>query len=343
MNKKNRIFFSAIILTGVIVIILLTFIKKTASLYCDISDIDIEVELERFDKDFFDISKENPMKKIVEIQNKYDIFFDVYNHKIISIGGVESQSYLTYVRTFLTDYAVTEAYKSINEVFADYLDINQELSLAFRYFNCYFPDKKIPRVIAFNGGFNQSIVTTEDFIGVGLDKYLGKDNELYDMLSIPYFARVEMTPERIPLDVLKAYALMEFPYNDSVDNLINKMIYNGMILYFLDVCFPNYKDRYKIAYNEMQQAYCETYEKDMWTYLVSKQLLFSSDHLVIRKFTKNAPFTSDFGNDSPPRTGNWLGWQIVRAFMETNKEVSVSDLMNMTDYQKILNKSQYNP
>lgn len=343
MKKKNIIFIASTLLLGLLILIILLFPRTKSPLDVDISDINIEVEFERFDQDFLTLKKDPTIERVLSLKNKYGEFFQIYNHQIISIGGIENQSYLMYVRTFLSDYAVGEAYKKISEVFDDSCEIDQELSLAFRYFNYHFPNLAIPRVIAFNGGFNQSITTYDNYIGVGLDKYLGKECELYDMLQIPEFARVEMMPERIPIDVLRAYAMMEFPYNDSVENLINKMIYNGVILYFLDACFPHYSDMLKIAYNEYQIGYCRNFENDMWTYLVSNQLLFSTDHLTIRKFTESAPFTSDFGNDSPPRTGNWLGWQIVRSFMEANPTVSVADLMNETNYQKILNQSQYNP
>lgn len=340
---RKKIIISVIIIFLLTVLFFVFFKQPKHPLDVNISGIDLVVELERFDQDFRRLGKNASLDKVLKLQNQYEYFFDIYNHRIINIGGIENQSYLAYVRTFLSDYAVVESYKTIDKVFEDCSDINAELTLAFRYFRYHFPDMPIPRVIAFNGGFNQSIVTSENFIGVGLDKYLGVECELYDMLQIPGFARVEMTPERIPIDVLRAYAKMEFPYNDSIDNLINKMIYNGMILYFLDACFPRVSDQRKIAYDDYQIAYCLTFEKDMWNYLVSNQMLFSTDYLQIKKFTENAPFTSDFGNDSPPRTGNWLGWQIVRSFMKENSDVTVLELMSETNYQKILNQSYYNP
>jgi uncharacterized protein YjaZ len=39
----------------------------------------------------------------------------------------------------------------------------------------------------------------------------------------------------------------------------------------------------------------------------------------------------------------WVGWQIVKSYMKSNKEVTLSDLMNEIDAQKILSKSKYRP
>ncbi len=344
MNKKSAIIiFTGVFIIAAVLIILNFVLKPRIYPYCDISKIEVSVSLERFDQEFYSLFEDFTIDDILDLQNRYNEFFDIYNHRIIRIGGIENHAYRNFVRTFLSDYAVTESYKAINEVFEDCSDLNDELSLAFRYFKCHFPDRNIPRIIAYNGGFNQSVVTTEGIVGVGLDKYLGEDNDLYDMLEIPGFAKREMNPERIPLDVVKAYALMEFPYYDSVDNLANRMIYNGMILFLLDACFPRYSDKYKIGYDDRQIAYCRTFEREMWSYLINEKLLFSTNHLTIRKFTENAPFTSDFGNESPARTGNWLGWQIVRSYMKNNKDISVYELLHMTNYQKILNQSGYHP
>ncbi len=343
-NKKIKIFIGTII--SVIVILLLWFLlfaPPKNPLLVNIRGISVGIEVERFDKDLRNIFEGNSMQKVFELSEKYEDFFEIYNHEIIGIGGIENQSYLLYLGSFLSDFAVLEAYKAIQEQHKDLRWLNDELDLAFRYFKYHFPEREIPRIVTFNGGFNHSVISNDNFIGIGLDKYLGTDCELYDMLSIPDFARIEMEPFRMQFDVMRAYALMEFPFHDSIDNLINNMIYNGMILYFLDACFPKHDDALKIAYTDRQLAYCHAFEKDMWTYLVSNKLLFSTDYLSIRKFTESAPFTADFGNDSPPRTGNWIGWQIVRSYMKANRNVSLSELMSETDYQKILNRSQYNP
>ena len=343
MNKKNIILIASLIILLISsVFVYRGFFTNRNPLDVNISKISINIDIERFDKDLEKLKGKTNPELVAELQKKYGLFFKAFNSEVIGIGGIEYQAYLVYLNTFLSDYAVMEASKSINDVFKSDNWLNDELSLAFRYFKYHFPDYEVPRIITFNGGFNQSIVTGTGFIAIGLDKYLGKDNPLYEMLAIPEFAKVEMIPGRIPFDVMRAYALMEFPYNDSVDNLIYKMIYNGRLLYFLDACFPNRSDMEKIVYNEHQILYCQTFEKDMWTYLVSKKLLFSTDFLLIRKFTENAPFTSDFGNDSPPRTGNWIGWQIVRSYMKNN-DISLEELMYETNYQKLLNNSQYNP
>jgi hypothetical protein len=39
----------------------------------------------------------------------------------------------------------------------------------------------------------------------------------------------------------------------------------------------------------------------------------------------------------------WVGLQIVRSYMKNNDEVTLAELMNEKNPQKILNKSKYRP
>ena len=58
---------------------------------------------------------------------------------------------------------------------------------------------------------------------------------------------------------------------------------------------------------------------------------------------QDGPFTKGFDADAPARLGEWVGWQIVSAYMEKNKEVSLKELLQINDSQKILNQSGYKP
>ena len=63
----------------------------------------------------------------------------------------------------------------------------------------------------------------------------------------------------------------------------------------------------------------------------------------ILRFINDSPNTTGFPVESPGRSGVWIGWQIVRQYMKKHKEISLTELMNDTDYQQILNSSGYFP
>ncbi|PLX08815.1 MAG: hypothetical protein C0596_05835 [Marinilabiliales bacterium] len=338
--KKNLIYIIIIAVVGVVAFFVIRHFVNRNPLDVDVSDIELEVKIERFDRDIKQIN--NSFEEVENIYDKYGYFFEVYNYDIIGIGGIDNSSYLVYLNTFLNDYAVVEASTQVDQKYSDCSDLNNELTEGFKHLIYYYPDVNVPRIVSFVAGFNQSVVITEGFIGVGLDKYLGEDCELYDMLGIPEYAKREMTESQIPIDVMTAWAQDKYPMNASEENLLNFMIYNGKILYFLDAMYPDFDEARKNKFTEEQLAFCYHFERDIWTSLVENKLLFVTDYLTIKKFVENAPYTNQFGQDSPPRVANWIGLQIVRAYMDNNN-VSVPELMEENDYQKILNLSEYNP
>ncbi len=315
------------------------FLKKD-KLDIDVSDIELVIKIERFDKELRN-AKGN-FERIENINEKYGAFFKVYNDNIIGIGGMENSSYLVYLNTFFSDYAVVEANKEVDKVFNDCSSLNNELTEGFKHIKYYFPDVNIPRIVSFVAGFNQSIVITDGFIGIGLDKYLGSTCNIYQMLGIPEYAKSEMTKEQIPIDIITAWVTDKYPINEEQENLLSFMIYNGKVLYFLDAIFPNFEEERKNKYTKEQLGFCYHFEREIWTTLVENKLLFKTDYLTIKKFVENAPYTNHFGPESPPRVANWIGLQIVREYMKNN-EVSLIELMEENNYQKILNLSEYNP
>ena len=56
----------------------------------------------------------------------------------------------------------------------------------------------------------------------------------------------------------------------------------------------------------------------MWEYLVEHDMLFSTDPMLIKKLTGDAPFTSYFTSESPGRAANWIGFRIVESYMRKN-------------------------
>nr|HRM13383.1 gliding motility lipoprotein GldB [Flavobacterium sp.] len=64
----------------------------------------------------------------------------------------------------------------------------------------------------------------------------------------------------------------------------------------------------------------------------------------VTRFINPAPFSKfylEIDNESPGQVGAWIGWQMVRSYMENNK-VPVADLLK-TDAKEIFSKSKYKP
>lgn len=309
----------------------------------DISDIDVHTEVKRLDQDIFNTDPAMISNELPNLIQKYGEFFELYSYKVIQLGSPYRKGFADSLVNFVTNYHIHLIYEKVNEIFPDFKSYELRLNRAFRRYKYYFPEKKIPAIYTYIGGFNQSIVVSDSILAIGLDKYLGEDCEFYDRLGIAHYMQKNMNPEHIPVDALRAWALTEFVYHDKVDNLVNNMVYHGKIQYFLDAMFPETNDSLKIGFTAKQIRWCIKNEKQMWNFLIENKLLFSTDYMTINKHINPAPFTSGYPKESPGRASVWLGWQIVKAYMERNPEVTLQDLMFENDYQKILSESRYEP
>lgn len=309
----------------------------------DVSKIELNLTIKRLDQDIFAVTPGNSTQMITQLKQSYGTFFDAYTKNVIAIGEPSDPMFPDYLNSFLTDSMRIISRKQIDSVFTDLSQIKQKIEEGFKHFSYYFPQKKIPRLITINSGFNQSIVLTSDAIGISLDNYLGSDCRFYKRLGIAAYKRELMTKSKIPTDVLYAWGVSEFEYAETNNSLISQMIYQGKMFYFLEAMFPQEPEESIIGYLPEKLDWCKKNESQMWTYLIEHKLIFSSERMNSVRLLNPAPFTSIFSPDSPGRTGIWIGWQIVRSYMAKHPNITLPMLMADADYQKILNESGYSP
>jgi hypothetical protein len=289
------------------------------------------------------VTPDNINQAVPALQKKYGLFFDLYNKEILAIGNANDSLYNGYLLTFLNDSTVAKARLKSDSLFHDFSPYAKQFELAFRHYRFYFPGYPIPSVFTYLSGFNQSVATMPQAIGISLDNYLGSNCIFYHQLGIPAYKRQNMEPKKLVYDALYGFISQQFEYLGDNENLVSEMIHSGKLLYLLDALIPDGPDSLKIGFKNVQLEWCKANESLMWGYLVEKRMLFSGDRMELVRFINPAPFTTPFGQKSPGRTGVWLGWQIVRSYMKKNPQTKIPDLMKENDYHKILNGSGYSP
>ncbi len=325
-----------------LLVAVLMFSCKSQRLKVDLSNVKIDLEIDRFEQALFSIPPDQVDEKIPELYDRYGRFLERFSY-VINIGQPGDPGYSSYLRAFLTDTMVQDVYRRVETSFPDLTELEGTLREAFRHYHYYFPDRDIPSVYTYISGFNPSLIIDKGILGIGLDKYLGKGTDYYVRLGLPKYMRDKMHPEKIPSDCMYYWASTEFPMNDSVNNVLSNMIYEGQLLYFTRAMMPDMPDSLIMGYSPAQIRWLEDNEKDMYTYLVENKLLFDRNTLTINKLVRDAPFTQYFSTDSPGRTGSWLGWQIVRSYMDHHPEMDLPALMAERDYQALFSRSRYRP
>ena len=220
----------------------------------------------------------------------------------------------------------------------------QELEQAFKYLIYYFPEMTVPRTITFFSGFSVQVPVGEGYIGIGLDMFLGADSPFYPALreSIPQYLSNRFTPEHLVPRVIETYLREEwYPEKDADRTLLEKMIYNGKILYLMDVVLPETADHLKIGYSPGELAWAKRHEKAVWKWFIEENLVYETDVRRMQRYLGEAPFTPEFGKDAPSRLGLFTGWQVVRKYMELHPDVTPRELLQEGNAQRILQEARY--
>ena len=323
----------------------ITFISCRQSNRPDVSNIQVNIKIERFDSELFAGKNKNVIEVDKQLSSKYDVFYDDFIHRILDSKYSNTESLTSLYR----DQAYTDLSKEVDSVFPNLKAQEEGLTETFKYIKYYYPKAKIPKFISFASGFAYQMPVGDNYLGIGLDMFLGKDSKFYKAIvqSVPLYLSRRFTPEYIVPRVAETYAHEElFAEPDDNRTLLSKMIFQGKILYFLDQVLPeNLSDSIKIGYTQQQLDWAQNFEGDIWAYFLENNYLYETDYQKIQVFLSEGPFTPGLGEnrDSAPKLGVWMGWQIIRKYMKEHPDVTLQQLMADNDAQKILNQSKYKP
>ena len=303
----------------------------------NVSEVPVnEVEIHRYDKALFSIPPDDLEYGLEQIKHSYPFFL---NTDLSDSGKINNlKEYLNNIRTI-------EFYNASLEQFHDLNGLEQELTDAFRHLRYYYPDAPLPRVYTYisGGEYDHPVQYVDSVLLIALDTYLGSGFKPYAADGLPLYRIQRMEPSYILPGCIKALTESYYPFRYPGNTLLDQILDAGKRIYFLDAMIPAYPDRFKIAYTKSQMDWIIANEAQVWAAIIENQLLFSSQGSTIRTFLADGPFTADFSPESPPRMGEYLGWQIVKAYMEQNPDVTLEELFPEADSQKILSESKYKP
>ena len=237
-----------------------------------------------------------------------------------------------------------QLFNEVKNVFADFDDSKAEIESLFNHIKYYFPEFNTPRVITVTNDvdYRNRVIVTDTIVVIALDSYLGSDHEFYG--AIPKYLRADLKKEQIVVDLSNAYA-EKFTFQPKRKTLLDEMVYSGKLLYFKDKVIPFKTDAEKLGYDDAEMDWAIANESYIWRYFVERELLFSTDSQLPGRFINPAPFTKfyleEIDSDSPGRLGQYIGWQIVRAYMNNN-DVTLKDML-IKKSEDIFNNSKFKP
>lgn len=309
-----------------IVVFLLYTCKNDSVLEKEITSIAIDFKVERFDKAFANTSPGT----LPKLKSEYPFLFS--KHIPDSIW---------YQR--LKDTLQQQMFSEVDSVFTDISGTKQNIKSLFQHLQYYDQRFSLPRVvtIANNVDYKAKNVVNDSLVIIDLMNYLGQNHEFYQNKAL--FISQNMRPSQIVPDIANSYA-ERYAYQSSRKSFLDEMIYAGKLLYFKDVMLPQFSDAEKIGYTQNEIEWAKINESQIWSYFVERELLFSTETELFSRFITPAPFSKfylELDNESPGRLGQYIGWQIVRAYAERT-ENDIIKIMQ-TETEEIFTKSKYKP
>lgn len=317
-------------------IMLMSACHSSRDLDVDVSDVSIKnVDIKRYGKAIFNLDPASlTVEDIKPLHKEYPFFVD---------ADIDSTEVLA-LRAFLNDPVNQELNQAVQEKYSDVSSLETQLEDMYRHFRYYFPGFRQPRVYTYisSMNFERPVLYLDTVLVVGLDMFLGRDQELYDMAGIPRYMSRWFVLERIVPEI--CHTMIADKVQQKQDpSLLDYMVEQGKILYLVHAMMPEVEKKFIIRYTDAQLEWMKEYEIFVWGLIVEEQLLFSKERPKIKNFIDDGPFTSTISREAPPRIAEWLGWQMVAKYMDENKEVTMRDLLQETNSMKILKKSKYKP
>jgi hypothetical protein len=320
---------------------------KRNRLDVDVSEIKTSpLEIWRLEEEVFAIKELGFNEASKAIKDKFGNYYEHYLMNFLVRGGTADSAYKTSLLRFVNDVDTRVAFNGVKKLYPtkkinEYLAPLNDCVKRFKY---HFPTRKLPnKVVTCTAGWNYAFAYHDEALTVGLDMYLEDTCLLYKMLRYPQYQVRKMNRHHLLSDMMRGWLLTEFDNSQPENILLNHCIFYGKIYYAVNALLPNMQDSLIIGYTSKQIDYCKTFEKNVWGFFAEKNRLYENNMNTIRELTSDGPFTGVISKDCPPRIAMWVGWQIVKSYMDKNDEVSLEELMKDTNAQKILSKSKYRP
>ena len=304
---------------------------------------DVPVRFQRFEQDLFKFSKENFSKDTFNCYKKYGSFLDLFTSQIVRVGNKKSPMFREGILGFINDPDIKSVKAEVDKQFAITDTIQSELTSAFNLYHKAFPDSLIPNIYTMLSGFNYNIVIADSSLSIGLDMYLGKQCKFYELLSFPKYKVAKMKREFIVPDAIRSWIISSFEMKEMNDELVEHMIYQGKMIYLTQQFLPNNSEANLLSYTDNELEWCTSNEEVIWSHFIDKKLFFSKDFNYQLVYINDGPFTKGFPPEAPARIGVWLGFQIIKSYMNKYKDITLPELMQEKDAHKIFNSSGYKP
>ncbi|HEX2617982.1 MAG TPA: hypothetical protein VHL57_10600 [Flavobacteriales bacterium] len=299
----------------------------------------LHVPIERLDRAVFAAAADSSGRAFLGVQATYGTFYRMYVEDILHAAPVDDPRLPMALTRFALDPDWSSAQREVEKVLGDLAPQQQEFDDAFSRLHTLFPGRVVPRIVAFNSGYNFGIFPTDSVLGIGLEWFIGPDQRVVQLLSpedFPKYVKDRMLPAMLVPSAVKGWLLTHYTRDIRGADLLMNLVETGKVMALLEVLLPGTDPAARFAFSQPQLKWCEDSEFNTWRELVSNELLYSKKEEDISRLMNDGPFTAGFPRESPGHIGEWIGYRMVRSYLDAHPEITFAQLFAMDDPRPIL-------
>lgn len=300
-------------------------------------NIVLDLEFESLTDSFVNISSKGELVKLLDHHRVMrDYFFrrDQYPNDSIFVNELFNRFTNPYIDTLRIE---------VKRVFGNEEGLQLEFEEALRNLKYYYPEARIPKIETTISGLDNDLFVSDSLIIVSLDYFLGAGAKyrpsLYDYLLRQY-GKENIVPSCMLIYGIDNHYNATNPDDKTV---LADMIAYGKSYYFAKQMVPCTPDSVFIWYSAEEIEGARKNQDLIWARFIEDQILYSTSHIMKQKYLGERPKTIEVGEKCPGRIAQWVGWEIVKKYMDSHPAVALPDLMKNSNADKIFKESRYKP
>lgn len=301
------------------------------------SEINVHVNVEQLEDS---VTRFSSKKELVDFFSRNtelrDVFFNrtAYPDDSVFINELYSRFNNPYFDSLLMD---------THKVFGDLSELKNELNEAFSNLAYYYPNFEPPKVQTVITGLESDIYVSDSLVIIGLDYYLGPGAR-YKPNMYDYMQRRYQKNFIVPSIMLLYGIDDQFNKTNLEDRtVLADMISYGKTYYFAKQMLPCVPDSVFIGYTKEEMKGSRDNSDLIWKRLVEDEVFYSTSHLIKQRYIAERPKTLEVGEKCPGRIATWVGWEVVKKYMDQNKNITLPQLMGNPSAGEIFKASGYKP